>query len=217
MSKTDERAGGGYIINIAEFLAGGQALPAELAERRKAMLESLSPEEREKEEARLIAEEAAATRLCKEDERSYAAAVTAAEQDLVKRHREIASERKAGTIGTLTEVGRPYRLSAVAVGRILDQHGLRQRVDVDDDRFLTPLDVDLTQLEAASRARWNEFYRLFRPNGPVDPEPNQRRLPLHLLRGVVLEFAIHDFFDSRDYWIAAKVAPLLQLPTRQKR
>jgi hypothetical protein len=215
----NDRNGAGYTIDIADFLTNHPEMQAhlqELAERRTRFLESLSPEERARAEARAAAEEQDARRLCEEDERSYDELVKGAEQVLMERHHEIGGDRKAGTIGTLTEVGRAYGLSGRAVGCVLDLHGLRERVDVDADQFPSPLTIALNRFQEEQRERWAAFNAIFRPHHPIETPKERPQTTLHLLRGLINGFAIHDHFDGRDYWISAKVAPLLEPHAKRK-
>lgn len=126
-----KRAGpsGDFTIDVGSVLAEDPNVRAFL-ERRAKFLECLSPEERAREEARLAAEEEAAERRCIEEERAYEAALRRAENELSEQHEEIKRDRKAGVLGTLTEIGRVYGLSAIRVGQILDSSGLRELVDV---------------------------------------------------------------------------------------
>lgn len=57
----------------------------------------------------------------------------------VGRHHRIEADRRAGILGTQTEVGRPLGLSARAVGKILDRHSLRERVPVHVEDHDEPL------------------------------------------------------------------------------
>jgi hypothetical protein len=167
----NDRSGAEYTIDITDFVANNPELRAhlqELAERRTRLLESLSPEERARAEAHAAAEEQDARRLCEEDVGSYDELVKGAQHAIMERHREIEGDRKAGTIGTLTEVGRACGLSGRAVGRVLDQHGLRERVDVDADHFPSPLTIALTRFEEEQRERWAAFNATFRPHHPIE-------------------------------------------------
>lgn len=175
MGKRGEGAAEGFTLGIESFLAEDPAVRVLLDQDAK-LLESLPPEERAREEARMAAEEDAARRHCADQERAYETAIRAADRALEEEHHQIESDRRAGVIGTLTEVGRPHGLSGIKAGRVLDLHGLREVVDVH-----VPV---------------------------VDPRCNNA-LPLHLMRGVAEGVAVHDRFNGRTFWVAAKVSPLL--------
>lgn len=220
MATRDRSRGAQYSIDVADFVSRDgdvQLWLMKLAERWEARLASLSAEERAAEEARAAAEEEALAELCAKDERSYENAMKDAEESVQTRHQEIVASRAAGVVGTLTELGRPFGLSGIAVGRILDQHGLRVRVDVDADRFPSPMQLALRKHEAEKRERWRAFCAAFRPNEPQDTPSNRVPSVLHLLRGLVDGFAIHDPLDSREYWITEKVAPLLESHAKCRR
>jgi len=219
MGNENDKHSAGYTVDVAEFLANDPEIQArlrELTERRTTFLESLSPDERAKEEAHAAREEQAITRLCEVDEHSYDELVKGAEHAIGERHLEIETNRKAGIIGTMTEVGCAYGLSGVAVGRILDQHSLRERINVDDDQFSSPLTIALKRFEDEKRERWATFNATVRPHHPVESQGERERAKLHLLRGLVDGFAIHDHFDASDYWISAKLAPLLEPHAKRK-
>ena len=179
----------------AEFTIDASDILAEVAEafakKRANYLASLSPEQRAAAEAAFAKDEAAALRKCEEDERAYEGELEAVKKATDAYHRQIQADRKAGAIGTLAEVGRPFGLSAVAVGRILDEHGLRERWNVDVEGtppgMRTPVSAPLFGT------------RYVRADGG----------PLHIVRGVVEGVAVFDPFDAREYWIVAKVQPLL--------
>jgi hypothetical protein len=95
-------------------------------ERRERFLASMSTEERAAYEAKQQREHEERLREDAERQEEFEAEQRAKEE----RHAKIEADRVAGLVGTQTELGRPYGLSAVAVGRILDEHGLRERIAV---------------------------------------------------------------------------------------
>jgi hypothetical protein len=207
MGRTSDAPGTSHSIDVTDVFD----LPdvRALLEQRARFLDSLSPEARAKEDARAAAEDEAARGLCEEDERAYAEATREADHAVDEQHRQIANDRAAGKLGTLTEIGRPFGLSAVKTGRILDEHGLRERVAVHD--HWDPHSDAMSKIEAEKRKRWAEFRATFRPDDVSPPVTPARSAPspLQLLRAIPEGFAVHDRFDGRDYWIVAKVAPLL--------
>jgi hypothetical protein len=135
---------------------------------RAAFLRSMSPEERAVEMARVASNRE--TRLRNEEETKKAEEAEQIARD--ESDRTTHSYLAAGIVGTLTEVGRPYGLSAVAVGRILTSHDLRRVVEVE---------------VAGSNGRSH----------------------LNLVRAIPEGYAVHEYSTGRDYWIVARVAPLL--------
>lgn len=202
-----------HTIDIGELAASPEV--AAVLEKRARYLESLSPEKRVEEEARAEAEERAAALLITEEERDYEERMREAEREVAARHAQIVADRTAGAAGTLTEIGRPFGLSAVAVGKILDEHGLRELVDVYDQ--LDPHADALRRFEEAKRKRWADFRAEFRPDDPARWESAPTAPPpLRLMRGVVDGVAVHDPTDGRDYWVAAKLRALLE-PHRKRK
>ncbi len=121
--------GASYSIDVMEFIAQSIETNPELAEwlrEHEKMVASLSAEQRAEYDRR----ENEARQACEEAERAFEAKRRDDELAREERHRHLEADRRAGIIGTQTEVGGPYGLSGVAVGRILDAHGLRERVDV---------------------------------------------------------------------------------------
>lgn len=212
-----------YSIDLNEFY---EPYLEKIAEARAKFLDSLSPEERVKEEVRYAHTEEVGQRLCEEEHLDYEASIHGAELATAERERQIGSDRAAGIIGTMTELGRPFGLSGVKVGRILDEHGLRNIVDVEfnldgspeedcgwllhpNDNFMSNAIEGYTRRQ---KERWAAYHAEFYPNKPVDPvEPVQktRSFVLHLFRGEREGFAIRNN-NSQVFWITAKVAPLLE-------
>jgi len=135
-------------------------------ERRERYLASLSPAERaayeadqRRQEEQLAQEEAQRQQAFEVEQRARE-----------ERHAKVEVDRAAGLLGTQTELGRPFGLSAVAVGRILDEYKLRERVPVSVAGVGTPLT---------------------------------------LMRAVADGYAIFDEYSGREYWVVAKVEPLL--------
>lgn len=186
--------GAGFSIDIGDYLTSMASANPEIAAvlaAEEARLAALSPEERSALDAR-IEEEAA-------EERAFKDELDMIQRALANQHAQFQVDRKAGIIGSQTEVGRAFGLSAREVGRILDAHGLRDRVDVD--------------VEGVPE-------HLQRHAGIYPPLFGTRYVkvdggPLHHLRGVVEGFAVHDPFDGREYWIASKVALLLAPDSRK--
>lgn len=138
--------------------------------------------------ALLAAEEARLADLAPEEKRALEASVLAEEQAadearLAQEQREgeiqerVQAARDAGLIGTLTEVGRAYGISAIRVGRILDELRLREYLDFDAGDGL-----------------------------------GERRM----LRGVPEGYAVCNPWGAT-YWIAEKIAPLLEPHARTPR
>ena len=107
----------------------GQVLLAdpEFMRKHEAYLASLTPQQR----AEYDRNKEQARRICAAEEQAFLAATKERQRVKEEGHRKIESDRKAGLIGTQTELGRPYGLSSIAVGKILDAHGLRERVEVE--------------------------------------------------------------------------------------
>jgi len=138
--------------------------------------------------------EAEARRQCEGEESAFDAEWETIEQARKDYHSRLQAERKAGRIGTLTEIGRGLGLSAIAVGRILDKHGLRERIDVRVEGVPEEMQMKESVCPPLFGARYV----------PVEGGP------LHIIRGVVEGLAVRDPVDGRDYWIAGKVSPYLE-------
>jgi hypothetical protein len=161
-------------------------------------LAAMTPQQRAQWDAR----EEAAARECEEAEQRFQAERRAQED----RRREMESDRKRGKLGNLTEIGRPYGLSGVAVGRILDSHSLRVVEHVKPDK------------DAATLTEDREAYREMERDGSFGADHavlTDAQLedfvnpPLRLYRAVREGFAVLD--DNGKYlWFTAKVAPLLE-------
>jgi hypothetical protein len=160
---------GELVGNDPEFAAQVDAY----IERRERYVASLSPAERAAYEADQRRQEEQLDRQQAQRQQTFELEQRAREE----RHAQIEADRAAGLVGTQTELGRPFGLSAVAVGRILDEHKLRERV---------PVHV-----------------------AGVEP-------PLTLMRAVAAGYAIFDEYSGREYWVVAKVEPLLALKAGRK-
>lgn len=99
---------------------------ADLIEEFQSRIAAMTPTEREAYDAKCRAEEIEADRRALETTQRLEEAQAA----LIDRHHAIQRDRSNGVVGTQTEIGKPFGLTAVAVGRVLDAHGLRERVDV---------------------------------------------------------------------------------------
>lgn len=203
MGKRTDAPGTSYSIDVGDVLLEDPEL-RRLLEERARRIAALPPEERAKHDAR----QEAYRRFCEEDVRAYEEAEKEAERAVERERDQIKADRAAGLIGNLTEIGRPYGLSRVMVGRILDEHRLRERVDVYDHE--DPHSVVFKRLEEEKRRRREELERAYPPERPRPPPAEVPRSPLHLMRGIVEGFAVQCFADGREFWIAAKVAPLLE-------
>lgn len=208
---TTGRARGGlsFSFDFADIVSGSPELQAQIEQelaRREANLASLPAEERAAVEAREAAREQAWAELGRAEERLHSELLGAAERETMLREERAAEERTAGRIGTQTEIGRPYGLSAIKVGRILDQHGLRELIEVTDDRYYAPETLALERYEREQDALRADLERRFPPQFPREPrEQPWGRQPLRVMRGIIEGFATLEGF-----WIAEKVAPLIE-------
>lgn len=186
--------GAGFAIDIGDYLTSRASTDPEFAAllaAEESRLASLSPEERRALDTDI--EEQAA------EERAFKAEVEMIQCATDDQHAQFQNDRKAGIIGSQTEVGQAFGLSAREVGRILDAYGLRDRVDVDVDGVPEHLRRHVGIYPPLFGTRYVK----------IDGGP------LHLIRAVAEGFAVHDPFDGRDYWVASKVAPLLAPHSRK--
>jgi len=187
--------GAGFAIDIGDYIAAQASTNPEIAAfvaAEEARLATLSDEQRSELDADVEG--------LRRDEQAFNAELDMIRRAIGDQHAQLRSDRKAGIIGSQTEVGQAFGLSAKEVGRILDAHGLRERIDVDVDGVPEHLQ---------------------RHAGIYPPLFGTRYVkidggPLHHIRGVVDGFAVHDAFDGRDYWVASKVAHILA-PHAKKR
>lgn len=111
-----------FVVNEPEFAARVNAY----IERQERFLASLSPMERAAYEADQRRQEEQRERDATQRQQAF----ELEQREREERHSKVEADRAAGLIGTQTELGRPFGLSAVAVGRILDEHNLRERIPV---------------------------------------------------------------------------------------
>lgn len=189
-----------FEIDITEHL---QEMLQDLATAEAGRLAAMSPEER----AHWEAVQAEHDRLRDEDRKSYEALVEPAQRIVRDRHRQILKDRRAGVVGTLTEIGRIHGESAIALGRILKSRGLREPVTPEVDELdLVPQAERQHAAECA--ARWASFCERHPDMAPSRQEP-EPYVPRQYSRGVLTGWAVWDPIDDREFWVAAKVAELL--------
>lgn len=133
-----------FSVDVGQFITDSATSDPEFAarllahaEEHERFLAGLSTEERAAYDAKLRFEQEASAREAAVLERDFELQQRAREE----RHRQIESDRRAGIVGTQTEVGRPHGLSAVAVGRVLDEHGLREAIPVQFAGYSEPLNL----------------------------------------------------------------------------
>ncbi len=204
------RGGVCFSIDIADVVQSSPELQARIAElhvRREEYLTSLPLAARASLEAREADEEQAWLELEQAEHRLYADLVGGAERETARREQQAAADRATGRIGTQTEIGRRYGLSAVKVGKVLDEHGLRQLVDVTDDRYYEPMTLAIETYRREQDALRANVEERFSPRVQRErpPASTPEREPLRVMRGIVDGFA-----TVEGYWIIEKVVPLIE-------
>lgn len=167
-------------------------------------LASLGPEERAEVEAREAEHDRAHEAFENEEVRLY----EEANRLRSSRERKSRADRKAGRVATQTELGRPFGLTAQRVGRILDEHGLRDLVQVSDEEYEARVPGSMEMWVRTSTPRRAAFMAEHPPVIPVTirkrPEPEDEPFEPLLMRGVLEGFA-----TSEGYWIVDQVLPLI--------
>lgn len=151
-------------------------------------LAKMTPEQR----AEWEAQEEAARQQCEEVER-LDQQVRAA---IKERHKRIARDRKAGVVCDLVDLGHVFGMAGAEAGRRLEALGLRELVNVDLAECDTPMGLERHTRDLPGASNRCTVEREDRGRGNV-------------IRAVRDGLALWDDCELQEFWILAKVRPLL--------